>query len=126
MIFEFFSDTKKEEQIDQILDTFRNGFWLEKHQWFVRCHWNPLDDTELITLYTLPYAFSTLHYSYRYCSQSTCPNEEDYRLYNRVRSIYQYKISSIDSLENLNLFDSYFPNIRHLRYIVLSIILRIH
>jgi hypothetical protein len=43
MIFEFFSDTKKEEQIDQILDTFRSAFWLKKHQWFVRCHWNPWD-----------------------------------------------------------------------------------
>lgn len=39
-------------------------------------------------------------------------------MYNHVRSIYQYKISSIDSLENLNLFDSYFPNIRHLSLII--------
>jgi hypothetical protein len=114
MIFAFFSDTKKEEQIDQILDTFRSPFWLEKHQWFVRCRWNPWDDTKLVTLYTLPYAFNTFHYSDGCCSRSTCLNKEDYQFYNHVRFIYQYKISSRNSLEDLNLFDTYFPNIRHL------------
>ncbi|CAF4983705.1 unnamed protein product, partial [Rotaria sp. Silwood1] len=76
---EFSLHIDKEEQIDQILNTFRSTFWLKKHQWFVRCDWNPYDPTKLITLYTLPYAFNTMYYSNEYCSKSTCLNEDEYR-----------------------------------------------
>ncbi|CAF3236610.1 unnamed protein product, partial [Rotaria sp. Silwood2] len=32
-----FSEINIEEQINNILDLFRSTFWLEDHQWFVRC-----------------------------------------------------------------------------------------
>ncbi|CAF1347875.1 unnamed protein product [Rotaria sordida] len=113
--FEFSLHTNKEEQIDQILNTFRSTFWLEKHQWFVRCHWNPYDSTKLITLYTLPYAFKTIHYSNEYYSKSTCFDEEEYRSYDHVRSIfYQNKMNNINSFNSLNHFNTHFPYIQHL------------
>jgi len=27
-----------EKQVDQYLDTYRTPFWIEHHQWFIRCH----------------------------------------------------------------------------------------
>ncbi|CAF4435810.1 unnamed protein product, partial [Rotaria sp. Silwood2] len=30
-----------EQRIDEILNTFRNQFWLDEHRWFVRCDWSP-------------------------------------------------------------------------------------
>ncbi|CAF3151436.1 unnamed protein product [Rotaria sp. Silwood2] len=29
-----------EEEMNEILDSYRTPFWLIDHQWFVRCHWN--------------------------------------------------------------------------------------
>lgn len=113
MIFEFSYDVNKEKQINEILDTFRSAFWIKKHQWFVRCRWNPSDNTKLVTLYTLPYAFNNFHYSNVYCCKSTCFNEEDYRFYNNVRSISESKIIKLYSTESVKFFDAYFPNIRH-------------
>ena len=118
MTFEYFSDTENEEQIDEILNTFRSTFWLEKHQWFVRCRWNPSDDTNLRILYTLPYAFNSFHHFNEYCSKSTCPTEGDYRLYKQVRSIHQHKTSNIDLSGSLNIFDTYFSNIQHASLII--------
>jgi hypothetical protein len=48
-----------EERIDEALNTFQNSFWLDKHQWFVQCDWNPKDGPISNTLYSLPYAFDT-------------------------------------------------------------------
>ena len=28
-----------EEKIDEILNSFRSYFWINKHQWFIQCHW---------------------------------------------------------------------------------------
>ncbi len=28
-----------EEELDELLDSLRSAFWLEKHQWSVRCDW---------------------------------------------------------------------------------------
>ncbi|CAF4886877.1 unnamed protein product [Rotaria sp. Silwood1] len=111
---EFSLHIDKEEQIDQILNTFRSTFWLKKHQWFVRCDWNPYDPTKLITLYTLPYAFNTMYYSNEYCSKSTCLNEDEYRSYDHVRSVYQNKINNINSFDSQNFFNTRFSYIRHL------------
>lgn len=118
MTFEYFSDATKEEQTDDILNTFRSTFWLEEHRWFVRCRWNPSDDTRLRILYTLPYAFNSFHYFNEYCSKSTCSSEGDDQLYNQVRSIYQHEISNIDLSESLIIFDSYFSNIQHASLII--------
>jgi hypothetical protein len=29
----------KEVQLNEIIETYRTKFWIDEHQWFVRCHW---------------------------------------------------------------------------------------
>ncbi|CAF1067208.1 unnamed protein product [Rotaria sordida] len=43
-----------EQQVDNLLDSFRSQFWLDKHQWFVQCHWKSNNDHIKVLLYTLP------------------------------------------------------------------------
>jgi hypothetical protein len=54
----FFSkkhDQTNEEQVDEILDSFRSLFWLGEHHWIVQCNWSPHNKTAY--LYTLPFTF---------------------------------------------------------------------
>ncbi|CAF2838026.1 unnamed protein product [Rotaria sp. Silwood2] len=46
-----------EEKIDQFLETYRTPFWIEYHQWFIRCHWRRWIKSIWIRVYSLPYAF---------------------------------------------------------------------
>ncbi len=91
MNFKFLRDIKIEHQINELLDSFRTPFWLDKHRWFVRCHWFPFPekvmDIEYNIIYTLPYAFKEFDHLRKYCIKSTCPNEEDYYVYNYVQTI---------------------------------------
>jgi len=71
--------TNNEQQVDTLLDSFRSQFWLEEHQWFVRCHRRPQTSYSDILLYTLPLVFrdfnmSTMHFPYK----STCPYNKNY------------------------------------------------
>ena len=82
-----------EEQIMELLDSFRTPFWLDEHQWFVRCHYGAdrcACSQALNIMYTLPYAFQTFRCSAKHTVKSTCPIENDYFLYNRVRTVYKY------------------------------------
>ncbi|CAF3606782.1 unnamed protein product [Adineta steineri] len=59
-----------EKQVEQILNTFRNSFWLDEHRWFVQCDWSPI--TEKCYVYTLPYAFENFNIDFPICSKFTC------------------------------------------------------
>jgi hypothetical protein len=82
-------DEDKEEQIDEILNLFRTQFWLNKHQWFIRCDWNPQNNN--IFLYSLPYAFDNFYFQFPILSKSTCPDDQQWS-YNSVRRL-TYKAS---------------------------------
>ncbi|CAF0927508.1 unnamed protein product [Adineta steineri] len=58
------------EQVEQIVNTFRNPFWLDEHRWFVQCDWSPI--TEKCYVYTLPYAFENFNIDFPICFESTC------------------------------------------------------
>ncbi|CAF5117244.1 unnamed protein product [Rotaria sp. Silwood1] len=64
----------EEKEIDVLLDSFRNPFWINIYQWFVRCDWYSIN----ATLYILSYAFDEFIYSNNYQSKSTCLNNNDY------------------------------------------------
>ncbi|CAF5129722.1 unnamed protein product, partial [Rotaria sp. Silwood1] len=86
-IFQFrmhlkFSKINLEQQINEILNSFQSSFWLEEHQWFVRCEWNSSNSG---IIYTLPYAFNYMFYLNQHSSKSTCRNEQDYWSYNNIR-----------------------------------------
>ncbi|CAF4799796.1 unnamed protein product [Rotaria sp. Silwood1] len=103
-----------ENIIDKLLISFRTSFWLEEHQWYVRCHWNPSDPYKWITLYTLPYNFDTFDYSNKSCTKSTCYDERQYWLYDRVK-IYGHGSIENNFLDNFSLLRARFRNIHHLQ-----------
>lgn len=107
----------KEGEVDQLLDSFRTPFWLEVHQWFVRCDWTEQQNFELfnnpnMVLYTLPYFQKFFYYSELSHSKSTSPNDRDYWSYNRVHDLL------LDNHGFMQYFSRYpirFPNVQYLR-----------
>jgi hypothetical protein len=90
MKFVFSDQNYIEQQINQLLETFQTNFWLEKYQWFVRCHCTQRkNDIKIGVLYTLPYTFEGLNWmNAEYYHRSTCPNEDDYLSYNYVQNLH--------------------------------------
>ncbi|CAF3867230.1 unnamed protein product [Rotaria sp. Silwood1] len=91
MRFSALNDESKEIQSNQILDSFRTNFWLDEHQWFVRCHWYSSDEQyhfDFIDLFTLPYGFKDF-LSYTGCTlaKSTCPSDNEYWSYDHVNNL---------------------------------------
>ena len=84
MNFHFPHCNDKEKQVDDLLNTFRTYFWLELHQWFVQCDWEPSDTFNRAILYTLPYDSGEFFYFDTIKSKSTCPIEAKYLSYDRV------------------------------------------
>ncbi|CAF0913140.1 unnamed protein product [Adineta steineri] len=74
-------NTDKEKTVDSLFDSYRSSYWIEDHQWFIRCQWSPSDTEKLISLYTLPDRsdYSIIQpSSYTLLTKSTCPFEYDY------------------------------------------------
>ncbi|CAF3041796.1 unnamed protein product [Rotaria socialis] len=111
--FLMFFYVNNEEEIEEILDSYRTPFWLIDHQWFTRCHWELDNNKILIYFYTLPYAFSFYSYIFKSSNvrtKSTCPRDDDYWSYNRVTTLIQH----YSTLHDLFLSHIRFHNIRHL------------
>lgn len=78
MEVQFTHEQNNEQQVDQLLDSFRSLFWLEERQWFVRCHWRQRENHSDILLYTMPLTFrdvntDTMRFSYK----TTCPGNKN-------------------------------------------------
>lgn len=99
------------KQIDQLLNSFQNIFWIEQHQCFVRCQWTPSKIQSDVTLYSLPYLFEKIPLGK--ISKSTCFNEKDFSSYNRVNTL-SYDVSTEEFFNDLYISQFYFPNLRHL------------
>jgi hypothetical protein len=112
MYFEL-SLSNKENQIDELLDSFRTPFWLDKHQWFVQCDWSSSRSHRHAVLYTLPYTFNEFLYDNTCQSKSTLLDDRSSRLYNHVNSL-QYLEYEANSIQYLNQCLIQFSNIRHL------------
>lgn len=67
-------DFSSSNDIQQIVDSFRSPYWIEQHQWFVRCDWNPNGREQVAILHTLPYPFKNFTYIDGRCSQTTSSN----------------------------------------------------
>ena len=72
-----------DQQVNELLDTFRTDFWIKKHRWFVRCDTLTSKRHAHAIIYTLPYASNSLTYNASW-SKSTCFNDKDIDSYNRV------------------------------------------
>ena len=85
MNLRFPDSTDVDDRVDRLLDTFRSGFWLDEHRWFVRCDWDPLNIFNEGMLYTLPYVFDDCFYFDAALSRSTCPDQTQQWSYDRVQ-----------------------------------------
>ncbi|CAF2115131.1 unnamed protein product [Rotaria magnacalcarata] len=107
----FIADT--DEEVNEIIDSYRTPFWLIHHQWFIRCHWALTDDKIMVYLHTLPYTFSFYTYAIWNSNprtKSTCSDENNYLCYNHPTKLIYSRSSLYDSL----LGHICFLNIRHL------------
>jgi hypothetical protein len=84
-----------DQHVSNLIDSFCTRFWLEKHQWYIHYHHSFINDWRYILLYTLPYAlgdFDSNMLAVPY--KSTCPEDINYYLYDRVTKI-NYKFQSL-------------------------------
>jgi hypothetical protein len=114
MNFQFSDDYNKDEQIEQLLETFRTDFWIKQHQWFVRCDWNPFDSFDRIYLYTLPYDFGDFFYFDTIQSRSTYPSISKDFSYDRV-NILRQSFSENLPIESINYLSPRFYKIYDLK-----------
>lgn len=56
------SNNTRDEEINKILRSFQNSFWLEEHQWYIQCYYSTLKILSTVYVYTLPYSFPDLFY----------------------------------------------------------------
>ncbi|CAF1093350.1 unnamed protein product [Rotaria sordida] len=103
-----------EKQVNELIDSFRSSFWIEEHQWFVRCDWNPFNITNHAILYTLPYRFDKCFNFDSIFTKSTSPNDKHYWSYDRVQTL-SYENSENDLSKDSILFSARFPNLHHLK-----------
>lgn len=103
-----------DQQVDDLLETFRTSFWIDKHQWFVRCDWDRNNVFRNGILYTLPYAFDDCFYFDAMSSKSTCAQTTDYWSYDRVQ-ILSHENPENDYGKELILFSARFGRIRRLK-----------
>jgi hypothetical protein len=70
MLYQFDESKNIQEEFDYLFESFQTKFWLEEHQWFIRCDCQT--ESRIIHLYTLPYSFKKfINYNFD-LSKSTC------------------------------------------------------
>jgi len=127
----FFSDQNIQEQADELINSFRNSFWIDEHQWFVRCFtWD-----RAIHLCTLSKQYDPYESVHPDSWRSTYPHDNQQEFYNHMTSIddktfFDQSISSNISLPNIKYlriklpindqFWSIVPNLNQLRILVIS------
>ncbi|CAF1469266.1 unnamed protein product [Rotaria sp. Silwood1] len=85
MVDYFRGNKTVDEQVYELLNTYRTPFWLNKYGWFVRCDWNP--GIGNFYLYTLPYAFDYFDISDSTIWKSTCLDEKNQYSYDAVHHL---------------------------------------
>jgi hypothetical protein len=99
-----------EQEMNELLDSFKSQFWLVDHRWYVRCDLFPTGKPWHIEIYTIPYTFSDLSVSMKVLSRSTCPNADDYWSYDSVKTLSYISIP----IDNSIALQARFPNVCHL------------
>jgi hypothetical protein len=98
-------------QIENLLNSFRTAFWLLEHQWFVQSDWNLANPSNMVNLYTWPYAFRNFSYYNSIGSKSTSLDDSSTCSYSHVHSLsYNSSFSQYAPLSPVR-----FSNLRHLK-----------
>jgi hypothetical protein len=103
-----------EKEVDELLDTFRTPFWLDEHQWYVRCDWDLGCTPSPGCLYTLPYAFHVFTDISYGGSKWTCPDDKISGSYDYVHK-FDCEKSKYKEYKSLDLYPACFSNIYDLR-----------
>ena len=77
----------RDEEINKILQSFQNSFWLEEHQWYIQCYYSTLKSLTNVHVYTLPYSFPDLFYLDDAQVKSTC-SKNNQSSFDRVKNLY--------------------------------------
>ncbi len=97
------------EKVEQYLATYRTPFWIEHHQWFIRCHWGLWMERLLIRVYSLPYAFDYFPILYNESNLNTksTSSREMHFSYDSVRSVaYDPSFFNDDVLSRIQLINT--------------------
>jgi hypothetical protein len=113
MNLDFSSTDNAHIEIDQLVDSFRTSFWLEQHQWYIRCDCYSSNKCSHAILYTLPYAFDQCSYLNAHYWISTKPDDEEFSSCKCVQFL-NMKTIQIKSFNDLNHLNICFPNIPYL------------
>ncbi|CAF1308514.1 unnamed protein product [Adineta steineri] len=111
------NNENKENQLNEIINSYQTNFWISEHQWFIRCHWYSIDAQErfnFIDVFTVPYTYdsfeehtlcllakSTVLYDNNYLQFSLPFNERFFFIvskFDRLKTLFVY----IEENKNLN------------------------
>lgn len=101
----------REKQVEQLVETFRNTFWLDEHQWLVQCDWNL--DNEQCSVYTLPHTFENFDIKCPIRSKWNRPPDDIRHSYDCVRRL-TYSVKPYYLYECLTLSHIHFFDIEHI------------
>ncbi|CAF1136513.1 unnamed protein product [Rotaria sordida] len=76
-------DQNIEERVDELINSFRSSFWIDEHQWFVRC----IIQKKTIHLYTTSKIFCNYDSVLFGSIRSTDPQDNQQKFYNNMTSI---------------------------------------
>ncbi|CAF0841534.1 unnamed protein product [Rotaria sordida] len=82
-----FSNQNIKEQADRLIDSFRYSFWVDEHQWFVRCHTRDY----FIHLETLPSSSCDWNITLSDFLHSTIPQDYQQKCYHNMTRIFDEK-----------------------------------
>ena len=139
--FEFDDQTtRKEEQVDRLLGTFRQPFWIQQRRWFVGCLWKDSIKSHRICLYSMPFAFKNYFSNESeldWRSKTTCGSSKTLFSYDHIRRFdYDPLVFSTPEFSSIQFhrveviqvrfpvdrrFLTIFPHFDHLRELAVSI-----
>ncbi|CAF1253087.1 unnamed protein product [Adineta ricciae] len=105
------NNTIVRQEVEKVVASFQNSFWLAEHRWFVQCDWNP--QNRKCYIYTLPYAFDSFYADFQIYSKSTCTSDNAECRFERVRRL-MLNTTSYQLYECLTLSHIHFPSIEHI------------
>ncbi|CAF3761939.1 unnamed protein product [Rotaria sp. Silwood1] len=76
-------DHNIKEQVDELVNSFRSSFWIDEHQWFVRC----ITQKRTVHLYTSSKVFYNYDSAFFDSFRSTDPQDNQQKFYNNMTSI---------------------------------------
>ncbi|CAF4461561.1 unnamed protein product [Rotaria sp. Silwood2] len=112
MEFELIDYDDIEQEVDKIIDSYKNQFWINQHKWFIQCFCYTENKSSFIYLHTLPFIFQnfSININEIFLFKTTYIQDKHYFKYNYVQDL---KYSSTTS-EHICLPDIIFPNVKYL------------